>query len=103
MPIFFLLTRYKIQETLFNVGLHNISSIDLLSDYGQNVLLLLYYFPRLPVTPALFRLPKPGERIMSMAGSPLANVPKTSKPGADEWNIPLKGDKVSFQIVFSRP
>ncbi|XP_031559776.1 borealin-like [Actinia tenebrosa] len=29
--------------------------------------------PRLPVTPALLREPKAGERIMSMSGSPLAN------------------------------
>ncbi|KAI0219974.1 Borealin [Lamellibrachia satsuma] len=52
--------------------------------------------PRLPMTPAMMRKPKPGERVitMSMAGSPLTNGPKTTSHNVAECSVPLSGDKM---------
>ncbi|XP_070574994.1 borealin-like [Ptychodera flava] len=48
--------------------------------------------PRLPVTPAVMRVPKAGERIMSMAGSPLSN-PSHKGARLPEAYIPLPDGK----------
>ncbi|KAK3697928.1 hypothetical protein QZH41_013004, partial [Actinostola sp. cb2023] len=52
--------------------------------------------PSLPVTPALLRDPKAGERIMSMSGSPLANV--TTPSHTAQVSVPM-GDGKSLQFT----
>ncbi|XP_077982445.1 borealin-like [Glandiceps talaboti] len=65
--------------------------------------------PRLPVTPAVLREPKAGERIMSLAGSPLSNashkgaaVPEAYIPLSDGQAIQLSANQDVNDINISQ-
>ncbi|XP_046839398.1 borealin-like [Xenia sp. Carnegie-2017] len=63
----------------------------------KDILITPKFDPRLPIPATRMRAPKPGERVISMTGSPLTNYVGPSNHNAPKVIIPLTGGK-TFQL-----